>query len=49
MKNNFIELEKNELININGGGIIYDIYRIIKEEGEDFAKGFKDGLNKGAF
>ncbi len=49
MKNRLIEIEDNELQLINGGGWLYDLYRIIIEEKDDFVAGFKDGYNNGAF
>lgn len=49
MKNKLTEIENSELMMINGGGWLYDLYRIIVEEKDDFVAGFKDGFNNGAF
>jgi len=43
------ELTVKELTDINGGGWLYDVYRIVLEESADFADGFKDGLENGLF
>ncbi|MBO0340899.1 hypothetical protein [Flagellimonas profundi] len=43
------ELNSKELADINGGGWLYDTYRIVVEEAGDFVKGFKDGLENGLF
>ncbi|MCR9066831.1 MAG: hypothetical protein NXI00_22865 [Cytophagales bacterium] len=49
MNSELKELNVKELTDINGGGILYDIYRIIVEERDDFIKGFKDGMENGLF
>lgn len=46
---NLIELKKNETQEVNGGGWLYDIYRIIVEEKDDFVAGLHGGYNKGIF
>lgn len=38
-------LTQKEILELNGGGFLYDLYRILKEEGEDFVKGFREGYN----
>lgn len=49
MKNNLIEFDSKEAAIINGGGWLYDLYKIVVVEKDDFVKGFKEGLNKGIF
>ncbi len=44
MKINLVEISKKEAATLNGGGILYDIYRIAVEEKEDFVKGLKAGF-----
>lgn len=41
---NLRELQQSELL-IHGGGLFYDIYRVVVAEGEDFVQGFLDGLH----
>jgi len=38
-------LSENDLSQIFGGGIIYDIFQIINESWTDMKKGFSDGFN----
>ncbi|UJH66960.1 hypothetical protein [Allomuricauda sp. SCSIO 65647] len=47
MENNMIELSSKEAVELNGGGWLYDLYRIVMAEANDFVGGFKDGLNNG--
>ncbi len=47
MKNNVVEINKREAAAINGGGILYDAYRIFVEEKDDFFKGLKAGFKNG--
>ncbi|WP_276391519.1 hypothetical protein [Eudoraea chungangensis] len=49
MKHNIIELNTEENLAVNGGGIIYDLYRIYMAEEPYIWQGFKKGLNKGFF
>ncbi len=49
MKNKIIEIDKKDAAKINGGGLLYDLYKIVVEEKDDFIKGFKEGLKKGIF
>ncbi len=49
MKYNLIEIDNNEAATINGGGWLYDLYRIIVEEKDDFLEGLNAGFNKGFF
>jgi hypothetical protein len=49
MKNNLIALHGKEATEINGGGGLYDLYKIIVEEADDFVEGFKYGLKNGIF
>ena len=44
---NIKELSKIELTEIHGGGLLYDAYRIIKAEGQDFWNGLKKGFTEG--
>ena len=39
------ELKPSELLAVNGGGLWFDIYKILAAEGKDFVRGFMDGLN----
>lgn len=47
--NDLVEISKTEALATNGGGWLYDLYRIVVEEKDDFVKGFNEGLNKGIF
>ncbi|MGB5170851.1 hypothetical protein [Eudoraea sp.] len=49
MKLNIIELDKKEAAKINGGGWLYDMYKIYVAEEPYIWAGFKKGLNKGFF
>lgn len=49
MKNKLIELNFDDKSKVNGGGFLYDVYRITVAEGRDFIKGFKEGLQRGIF
>ncbi|MEM8509689.1 MAG: hypothetical protein AAF717_17790 [Bacteroidota bacterium] len=49
MDNNLKKINLDEAMATNGGGWLYDLYRIVLEEKDDFIKGFKDGLNNGIF
>ncbi len=47
MKNNVVEINKREAAAINGGGVLYDVYRIVVEEKDDFFNGLKAGFKNG--
>ena len=49
MNSKLIEIDSNESSTINGGGWLYDFYKIIVEEKDDFVSGLKEGLEKGIF
>jgi len=49
MKSQLVELDNKEALGINGGGWLYDLYRIILEEKDDFVEGVKEGLNNSPF
>ena len=49
MKSNLTEINSEEALQINGGGLIKDIYDIILAETDDFVKGFKNAYNNGVF
>ncbi len=49
MKYNLTEIDKKSAAQINGGGWLYDLYKIVVEEKDSFVKGFKEGLEKGIF
>ncbi|MEO0570335.1 MAG: hypothetical protein AAF039_01435 [Bacteroidota bacterium] len=49
MDNNLNELTLGELQVLNGGGWLYDLYRIVVSERDDFVNGFNDGLKNGIF
>ncbi len=49
MKNSWTELKSSDLKAIDGGGYIYDLYRIYVAEEGDFASGFARGFTRGFF
>ena len=49
MDNNLNELTASEQQTLNGGGLLYDLYRIAVAEKDDFVKGFNNALKNGIF
>lgn len=47
MKNKVVEIDNQEAVAINGGGWLYDLYRIVVEEKDDFVKGFNESFKNG--
>lgn len=46
---NLIELKDCETQQLNGGGWLYDLYRIVLAEKDDFLAGVEKGYKKGIF